>query len=360
MLFRSNGLEAIAEQHNDTLLCLDEMGQLTAAEAGKTQYMLANGQGKVRMDKSIRVRPTIEWRQVTLSTGEVSLADHMMTAGHQTRAGQEVRLIDIAADAGKGMGLFEDLHGYPSADQFANQISSAALSYYGTPSIAFLERLVLERDRVAEAAKGFLEKFIETHVSPRASGEVFRAARRFGLVAFAGEYASDLEITGWPDGEATRAAVACFKAWLERRGSSGPGDVEAAISQVRLFLTLHGGSRFETICTDDEAKVERIGARDRVGFRLEVPAEETESGSGSDFGDSSDEGSEHKLFVYYVLPGAFRREICKGFDPDMVAKALRDRGHLDSNEKGRLTHQKRLPGLGRQRVYCILPSVFAE
>jgi hypothetical protein len=42
-----------------------------------------------------------------------------------------------------------------------------------------------------------------------------------------------------------------------------------------------------------------------------------------------------------------------------VAKALRERGHLDT-ENGRLTHQKRLPGMGRQRVYCILPSIFNE
>src|ERR1017187_8231355 len=155
----------------------------------------ANGQGKVRMSKAIQVRPSMDWRLRFVSTGEISLADHMMTVGRQVHAGQEVRTISIAADAGKGMGSFEDLHGVGSADQFANQINSATLAYYGTPSIAFLDRLVLERDKVAEAAKGFMEKFLKTHVPERASGEVFRAARRFSLVAFAGEYASSLGIT---------------------------------------------------------------------------------------------------------------------------------------------------------------------
>src|ERR1039457_5426789 len=203
----SNGLEAVAELHNDSLLCLDELGQVAPEEAGRVAYMLANGIGKTRMSKLIQVRPSLDWRLVFVSTVEISLADHMMSVGRQVHAGQEVRIISIVADAGKGMGCFEELHGAESADQFANQLNSAALAYYGTPSIAFLQRLVLERDRVGEKAKGFLRKFLETYVNEHASGEVFRAARRFALVAFAGEYASNHGITGWPEGEATRAAV---------------------------------------------------------------------------------------------------------------------------------------------------------
>jgi uncharacterized protein (DUF927 family) len=349
----SNGLEAIAELHNDSLLCLDELGQVAPEEIGRVTYMLGNGQGKVRMTKEIRVRPAMEWRLVFVSTGETSLADHMMTSGRQVHAGQEVRIISIVADAGKGMGSFEVLHGAESADQFANQLNSAALAHYGTPSIAFLHRLVLERDKVAEAAKGFMEKFLKTHVPERASGEVFRAARRFALVAFAGEYASSLGITGWPEGASARAAVTCYKSWLDKRGSLGAGDTEAAIVQVRHFLTLHGASHFETICPDDDTKVEKTNARDRVGFRQEIPDEEPSEA------ESPVENSEHSAYVYYVLPEAFKGVLAKGFDAVTVAKALRERGHLDT-ENGRLTHQKRLPGMGRQRVYCILPSIFNE
>jgi putative DNA primase/helicase len=238
----------------------------------------------------------------------------------------------------------------------SNQLNSGTATCYGTPCVAFLERLVLERDRVAAEANAFLRKFLETHVLEHASGEVSRAARRFALVAFAGEYASSLGTTGWPEGEAMRAAVTCFRAWLDQRGSVGAGDIEAAIVQVRHFLTLHGGSRFETICSDDESKVERTGARDRVGFRLEISDEEPTSG---DQAEKPEENSEHAAYVYYVLPGALKRELAKGFDAATVAKALRERGHLGT-ESGRLTYQKRLPGMGRQRVYCIRPSIFNE
>jgi hypothetical protein len=68
--------------------------------------MLANGQGKVRMTREIRVRPMMEWRLAFLSSGEISLADHLQTIGRQVCAGQEVLRINLAADAGKGMGIF--------------------------------------------------------------------------------------------------------------------------------------------------------------------------------------------------------------------------------------------------------------
>ena len=43
-----NGLEAVAQAHCDTLLCLDELSQIDAKAAGATAYMLANGAGKSR------------------------------------------------------------------------------------------------------------------------------------------------------------------------------------------------------------------------------------------------------------------------------------------------------------------------
>ena len=73
-----------------------------------------------------------------------------------------------------------------------------------------------------------------------------------------------------------------------------------------------------------------------------------------------DDDSENMLFVYYVLPVPFGKEVCKGFDPDIALRALRERGHLDVNEKGRMTYQKRVPGLGTQRLYRIRSSIFAE
>jgi len=105
----SNGLEGVGRAHCDTLLCLDEMGQVDGREAGEIAYMLANGQGKSRGRKDSSSRTPAQWRLLFLSTGELSLADKMNEIGRKVRVGQEVRLVDVPADAGSNLGLFENL-----------------------------------------------------------------------------------------------------------------------------------------------------------------------------------------------------------------------------------------------------------
>src|ERR1019366_944405 len=68
-----------------------------------------------------------------------------------------------------------------------------------------------------------------------------------------------------------------------------------------------------------------------------------------------EENSENGAYVYHVVPEAFRRELAKGFHAAIVAKALREHGHLNG-ELGRLAYLERLPGLGHQRVYHIQSS----
>ena len=41
----ANGIEAMAEAHNDLLLCLDELGQVKPEDAGRVAYQLASGVG---------------------------------------------------------------------------------------------------------------------------------------------------------------------------------------------------------------------------------------------------------------------------------------------------------------------------
>jgi uncharacterized protein (DUF927 family) len=62
-------LEAVAESHNDSLLCLDEISQVDSKEAGETAYMLANGHGKSRAQRDGSSRQAALWRLLFLSTG---------------------------------------------------------------------------------------------------------------------------------------------------------------------------------------------------------------------------------------------------------------------------------------------------
>ena len=320
----ANGLEAVAVQHNDALLPLDEIAQLDPHQVGEIAYLLANEQGKNRMNRGIAARRPLRWRLLFLSTGEVSLADHASTAGKRLRAGAEVRVVNIECE-----GVFQNLHGFENADLLARHLSGAAHRYYGSPIRAFLDFIVGDLDNVATELPEYMEKFVTRNVTAGASGEVYRAARRFALVAAGGELATEAGITGWRLGEAEETASKLFESWRTWRGGDRALDEEAAIRQVRSFIERHGASQFQRM----DANGERVF--DRVGFR-------TDEGEGA---------------VYYILPEAFRNEVCKGFDHRMVAKALASRGYLRIEGKDRLTVREKFPEIGRQRAYAVLAAV---
>jgi len=334
----ANGLEAVAELHNHGLLCLDELGQVDPRDAGETAYLLANGRGKNRMARTIQRRRLLTWNLLFLSSGEISLTDHMRSAGRKARAGQEVRLLDIEADAGAGMGVFENLHGAATPDEFARRLGLAARTHYGTPARAFLEIVASRRKEVCEAVRNFSQDFLKKHVPDGSSGEVSRAAGRFALVGAAGELATEFGVTEWREGEAEGAAKACFDAWLDSRGSTRGGDAEAAIRQVRAFIEAHGNSRFQPLAPRHDSGGNEIHERviDRVGFKSVEPEGVTE---------------------FLILPESFRQEVCKGLDYRMVAKVLEERGHLRTDSKGKRSVLHTLLELGRIRVYAVRASI---
>jgi putative DNA primase/helicase len=310
----SNGLEAIAQAHNDSLLALDELAQVEAREAGEVAYMLANGEGKARARRDGLAKTKASWRVFFLSTGEIGLADHMRAAGKKAKAGQEVRLADVPADAGAGAGIFEELHGHPPA-VLAETLRRHAASYYGTPARAYLESLTgMDRDALVERVRTLMDDFEAETVPEGADGQVRRVATRFALAAAGGELATAFGLTGWETGEALAAARTCFGAWIDRRGGHQPREERDALQQVALFLERHGEARFTDL--DDPDRRDTIN---RAGFRQTGP-----------------EGVD-----YYVLPGVFREEICEGLDSRMVVRALQDRGMLHPGPDGKATIKRR-------------------
>jgi putative DNA primase/helicase len=134
-----NALEAIAAQHCDGLLILDELAQVDPKTAGECAYMLANEQSKARATRGGAPRARLSWRLLFLSAGELGLADHMAEGMKRTRTGQDVRMADIPADAGAGMGAFEALHGLEGGADFARHITGQAGSVYGAVGYAWLQ-----------------------------------------------------------------------------------------------------------------------------------------------------------------------------------------------------------------------------
>ena len=241
-----NAAEGLARGASDAFLPLDEVSQADGRAVDAMAYMLGNGAGKARMRRDASARPIITWRLLFLSTGETGLAAKMQEGGRRARAGQEVRVVEIPADAGAGLGLFENLHGFASGDALARHLRLAAERHKGHAARAFLAEITKRPGgdrRGCRSRPGCAGS--RRNLPAGADGQVSRVARRFGLIAAAGELAAGLGILPWPEGEAERAAARCFGDWLQARGGTGSAELRDGIAQVRAFLEAHGSSRFE-------------------------------------------------------------------------------------------------------------------
>jgi uncharacterized protein (DUF927 family) len=323
----ANGLEGLAALHNDGLLILDELSQIDPKEAGEAAYLLANGQGKARASRTGTARQSARWRLLFLSAGEESLTALMARAGRKVNAGQEIRLADIEADAGAGMGAFEVLHDQPSPAALALAVKDAAIRYHGAVGLAWLRCIVADRPKLADFIADGIRQFVEEFAPTDAAGQVLRVARRFALVAVAGELATHYGLTGWPEGEAINAARKCFEVWLESFGGTGNREERAMLSQVRAFFEAHGASRFEDVTATTDQRIPN-----RAGFYR------TDTNGAREF---------------MVLPEAFKRDVCQGFDVKAVTAVLVKAGWLAKGEGSRATQKPRLPGLGPTRCYVL-------
>jgi putative DNA primase/helicase len=357
-------LEGVAALHNDNLLLLDELKEIDPREAGGAAYLLSNGSGKRRGRPQGGTRPRLAWRVLFLSSGEISLAQHVEAVGMRVHAGQEVRLIDLPADAGGAHGLFENLHDCTSGQVFADLIRQRVREAYEHAGRDFVTRLAENQDDALTDVRELIEGFV-AKIPSTATGQVRRVATKFALIGAAGELASAWNITGWEEGVAMAAAVQCFNDWLAQRGMLTNADEDRALRQVRLFFEKYGESRFHPWDAEEPSKCLRCqgtgqygedqecfgchgtgvlavnGARpvqDRAGFWRKTDGDQRE---------------------FYVFPEVFTKDIARGYDSEWLAKLLVQRGWVQPDAAGKTTRMARLPTIGLKRTYRFLPAVLA-
>jgi putative DNA primase/helicase len=339
-----NGLEGLAMQHCDAPLLLDELKQIDPKVAGDAAYMLANGAGKARSNERGAVRKTAEWRLIFLSAGEIGLSQHMQEANKRIHAGQEIRMADIPVDAGAGFGCFENLHGCVNGSAFAQSIAEAISKDYGVAFPAFIEWVQSDREEIKRRLLNAQKSFEDKLLSETASGQARRVASIFALVGAAGELATEAGLTGWPTGEAFKAAETCYKAWLDGFGGEGNQEERAMLSHVRLFLEQHGEGRFADLgrnAVDDDHAARVLN---RAGYRKH----------------HEDLATLEKTTEWLILPETFRTEVCKGFDYKAVAKLLVDKGYMHKGDGRNLGTPKRETPDGRKRVYVVYSKIFDD
>lgn len=81
----STAMELRAQTLCDLPLCFDEIGAGDRLQIEKSIYMLINGSGRERAERTMKLRKTPSWRTVVLSTGEHELASDEANTGAQVR-----------------------------------------------------------------------------------------------------------------------------------------------------------------------------------------------------------------------------------------------------------------------------------
>ena len=330
-----NALESIAVQHNDNLLCLDEIGQADERVVSEVAYMLPNGQGKGRAKRSGNAKAIARWTVAFMSTGEVKL-DDKITAGRQTvMAGQLVRVLDIPADAGDGMGIFSELHGFSSPQALSIHLGNAAMQTYGSPMRAFLEQLTHDCSSHVQQAKKYMRQFVQGTECEGMSAQITRVRERFALIAAAGELAIQFGVLPLTHGEALDAALHFFNQWVELRGGTGDSEIESAIRRVQDFLDSYSESRFMDLSSD--ALYQRQ-PYELAGYKWKVDGE----------------------LCLMFFPAVFQK-ICQHTPAARVKEELASRGWLALNTKGEILGTKHIPGKGKNmRGVFVIPERWNE
>jgi putative DNA primase/helicase len=338
-----NSAESWFAAANDGLLILDEISQVDSRAADALAYMLAAGSGKGRANRNGAARPVATWRTITISTGEIGLAEKLAETGRRVRGGQLVRVIEIPADAGAGLGVFENLHGFADGAALTDTLKESIGQHCGHAARAFIEKIADRLPKMIEAVRKYRDKWIREHSPKSADGQVQRVAAKFALIAAAGQLATGALDLPWPSDAASDAAATCFEAWLNKRGGSQAHEIVAGIASVRRFIEQYGESRFSVLSGQDNRPSELHTINNRAGWRRRVIPDDTQSG-----------------WEYLVLPEAWKNDLCAGFNASTIARVLRDKMLLVGGSDGKTSTTITIPGHPKMRIYRLSGAILAD
>lgn len=371
------GLEQTAAKVSDSFLTMDDTSR---AKDGRLMedaiYTLESGRSKTRGEEFTKQNGgESEWCLSWLATGEKPLESRLSELGVKTaQGGVDVRCIDIPGDAGKGFGVFENIHDHESPAAFSNALAAAARESYGCARIAFIERLV---DVPTES---LMSLWIECQEAMRTAlkldsvaGQVERVVEKMALIGAAGELATRWGITGWDRGEALRSATICLRAWIRHRGGTGSREAANAVTTIStLILNRSAGGFIHMNCSNclgsgavkEKPEFDPVNVANPKGDQRWVcPAcrgagAPAHNNAAKVYGyvKHAPDGAE-----FYIPKASFVTDFCAGMDPSTVKKELRMAGILHTytepkTNKVRYTRRVEIKQLaaGKSEVYVLL------
>ena len=250
-----NGLENIACARSDSLLVLDEISQASPKDISEIVYMIGNGTGKIRSTKDIVLAETKTWNTFLFSSGEHTVSSMIEKNGGKINAGQEVRLIDVPADAGSGMGIFEDIHHFKSPGEFADALKTLANDNYGYAGKVYLEHLCENYDRVKYDITKFINKFVNEHPEIQDSSQLQRIAKTFGIMRYAGELAIEAGLMDMTTEDVKEAIDKCFAAFLDNRDNMNNSEGVDIVEHVKMIIEKNSYGKFMNLKSNSEERI---------------------------------------------------------------------------------------------------------
>lgn len=243
-----NAMEGLAAAHNDLPLILDELGSCNARDVGRGIYDLAGGQGKSSMDQSRQMRKQRTWRNMLMSTGEISsqakIEENLQAQrlASSAKAGQMIRLIDVevTSDIFRSGAMVDD-------------IKRSCARYYGTLGPAFVNKLVetFNRSQLNATTLGAMDRALARLIEGRdtLSAVQKRALRRFALVEVAGHLLVYFKLIPTLTSEMVTSAVQLVvDNWLP--SSNLLNDSERAVINLREFILANTDTRIKDLKND--------------------------------------------------------------------------------------------------------------
>jgi hypothetical protein len=307
----ANGIEALAVQHRDLPLPLDELGSGDLVRILEVIYRISGGVTKARATTSGALQQGSSIRSPIFANGEVSLHQQASGAGTTVRAGHDVRLPTIWVD--EPHGVYTEIHDAADGVAFAARVNAAMSKQYGTVLPAFVEAILGMLPDARKAATAMRKK-VEAAVAggdedvKAMSGIERRVLAGFVNFAVAGELAVTHKVLPLDSEEPTAAAAHVFGKWLTRWRALAQEPTEAPLRAVRDFFQ-RKASRF-------------------------VPLEQWKDGGPNGFAGylrTTKKDGTH----FMVFPKFFEQELAAEHGVDATVKALRSKGLLLADRHGR-------------------------
>jgi putative DNA primase/helicase len=239
-----NAIDDLALARSDSALIIDETASAgdpkTAADVILLAiYRIAGGAEKARKHNGVGQRPVPgRWRVFAISSSEKSLPELAKLGGQDLFDGCLVRFIDIAADAGQHLGVYDQLPtGTDLPFQLTDRLKRSAEKYCGTAQRQFLEQLLKDLNNPESNVIDFLsdriDSFYERSGATGFDGIEDRIAKRFGAIYAAGSLARKYKVLPWSREEMKQACLFCYRGAIKRHAAAKAAEETDVKNHIR-------------------------------------------------------------------------------------------------------------------------------